>query len=183
MRILLFLCLVCLGVNFDALAQKDQCLISKARTYIGVRETPGRNNRGPVVDQFVLSVRGKLGQPWCGYFMMYVHQFCSCKMAGGMAMSWFVKQRLVFQPLYPGDLFSIWNPYLRRIGHVGLIQQILPGCRYIVTIEGNTNGTGGREGSGVCVLTRPVKQIYNFSRWWTESKQPAPNPKGALMHK
>jgi hypothetical protein len=83
-----------------------------------------------------------------------------------MAMSWFVSARLIHTQFLPGDVFSIWNRYIKRIGHVGLVEQVLPSGSFIVTIEGNTNAVGSREGSGVCRLTRPVKQIYNFARWW-----------------
>jgi hypothetical protein len=83
-----------------------------------------------------------------------------------MAASWFVKPRLVNRGWVAGDVFSVWNKYMKRIGHVGMVEQVLPSGSFIVTIEGNTNAVGSREGSGVCRLTRPIKQVYNFARWW-----------------
>jgi hypothetical protein len=166
MRIFCILCLVYLGFDFNALGQKSQCLVSEGRKILGIKETHGRNNRGPEVDRIVLAAGGKPGQPWCGWTQRYVHLKCACSAGGGMALSWFVPNRLIKTGLVPGDVFSVWNKYMKRIGHVGLVEQVLPSGSFIVTIEGNTNGMGSREGSGVCRLTRPIKQVYNFARWW-----------------
>lgn len=89
-------------------------------------------------------------------------------------MSWFVPSRLIKSGWVPGDVFSIWNKCRKRIGHIGMVEQVLPSGNFIVTIEGNTNGAGSREGSGVFRLTRPRKQIYSFARWWAP---PKPLPK------
>lgn len=168
MRILCLVFLICLVFNLHAVASGSECLIQQARRCIGWKETPGRNNRGPEIDKLVLSVGGRPGLPWCGFFMMYIHQRCSLPKAGGMAMSWFTRSSIVSSPT-PGDVFSVWNRYLNRIGHVGLVELVTPSGNAIVTIEGNTNGTGSREGSGVCRLTRPRKQIYSFARWWKKN--------------
>jgi hypothetical protein len=165
MRVLWILCLVYLGVDFDALACSPQCLVAEARKLIGLRESTGQNNRGPELDLLVRSVGGKPGQPWCGWAQRRIHLNCHCAAGGGMASSWFIKSRLVPGGSV-GSVFSIWNRYMNRIGHVGIVEEVLPSGKFVVTIEGNTNGLGSREGSGVCRLTRPVKQVYSFARWW-----------------
>lgn len=164
MRLLFLLCLVYLGIDFYAVGH-PACLIAEARKILGVKESPGLNNRGPEVDRIVLAAGGIRGQPWCGWTQRFLHLRCRCRAGGGMAASWFIKPRLVAN-FAPGDVFSVWNRYMARIGHVGLVEQVLPSGHFIVTIEGNTNATGSREGSGVCRLTRPRKQMYNFARWW-----------------
>jgi hypothetical protein len=84
-----------------------------------------------------------------------------------MALSWFIKSRIINNNKYlPGDVFSIYNSSLRRIGHIGIIEQVMPSGKFIITIEGNTSGGGSREGHGVYRLTRSVKNIYSFARWW-----------------
>jgi hypothetical protein len=89
-----------------------------------------------------------------------------------MASAWFVKSRIVkTADVEPGDVFSVWNNYIDRIGHVGIVEQVLPSGNFVVTIEGNTNGRGSRDGGGVCRLTRPRKQIYSFARWGPNKKQ------------
>jgi len=166
MRIFWFLYIVCLGIDFNALGQKNKCLITEGQKILGIKESPGQNNRSPDVDKIVLAAGGRPGQPWCGWTARYLHLKCGCPAGGGMAMSWFVSNRLIHTQFVPGDVFSIWNRYIKRIGHVGLVEQVLPSGSFIVTIEGNTNAVGSREGSGVCRLTRPIKQIHNFARWW-----------------
>jgi hypothetical protein len=141
-------------------------LTTEARKLIGIQETPGRNNRGPEVDKIVLAAGGRPGQPWCGWTQRFIHLKCKCQAGGGMAMSWFISSRLVRSGWTTGDVFSVWNPYMKRIGHVGLVEQVLPGGKFIVTIEGNTGASGSRDGSGVWRLTRSTKQVYNYGRWW-----------------
>jgi hypothetical protein len=166
MRVLCILCLIHLGINFHAVAQKNQCLVNEGRKLLGIKETPGRNNRGPEVDRIVLAAGGKPGQAWCGWAQRYIHLKCACTAGGGMAASWFIRPHLLKTGWMAGDVFSVWNKYMNRIGHIGMVEQVLPGGKFIVTIEGNTNGFGSREGSGVCRLTRPVKQVFNYARWW-----------------
>jgi hypothetical protein len=118
------------------------------------------------VDALVKAVGGKIGTPWCGWTAKYVHQKCKCPSGGGMALSWFIASKIIKNEWVPGDVFSIWNKYMGRIGHIGMVEQVLPSGNFIVSIEGNTNGSGSRDGGGVYRLTRPVKQIYSFARWW-----------------
>ena len=166
MRVLLLLCLIHLGIDLDAVGQsKAHCILIEARKLVGIKEATGQNNRGPEVDKLVLRAGGIPGQPWCAWTARAVHLDCGCPAGGGMAMSWFIPSRLI-STVVPGDVFSVWNKYMNRIGHIGMVEQVLPGGKFIVTIEGNTNGFGSREGSGVCRLTRPVKQVYNYARWW-----------------
>lgn len=165
MRLFYIILFSCVVFDLHALNQQQTCLINQARRLVGMSETPSRNNRGPELDRLVLSVGGKPGLPWCGYFMMAIHKRCNLPMAGGMAMSWFTPSRKVKSPA-PADAFSIWNRYMKRIGHVGLVESVSPSGNMIFTIEGNTNATGSRDGSSVARLTRPMKTIYSYARWW-----------------
>lgn len=169
MRLLCLLCLIHLGINFHALSNGADCIIQQARALIGIRETPGINNRGPEVDKIVSYAAGTtrwLGTAWCGWFATFCHKKCQQASGGGMASAWFIKGRLIKkEAVRPGDVFSVWNQYIKRIGHVGIVEQMVPSGKFVVTIEGNTNGRGSRDGGGVCRLTRPIKQIYNFARW------------------
>jgi hypothetical protein len=153
------------GLNFDAVKSKD-CLLDEARKLIGIKEVGG-NNRGPEVDKIIISSGGKPGQAWCAYTQVFIHKKCRLSHANGMALSWFIKPRIIHKNQYTqGDVFSVYNSGLRRIGHVGLIEQVLPSGKFIVTIEGNTSGGGSREGDGVYRLTRSTKNVYSFARWW-----------------
>lgn len=153
------------SVSPNILTKDQTCILSVARSKLGVRETS--NNRGPEVDKIIIAGGGKPGQAWCGWFARFCHMVgCKIKpVGGGMAMSWFVKDNIVKDPdVRPGDVFSVWNKYMKRIGHVGMVEMVKDDK--VITIEGNTNGFGQREGSGVCRLTRSKKSIYSFARWW-----------------
>lgn len=172
MHLLSLLWIFHLGINGPVVNtwQADaQCLLDEARSLLNVRESGG-NNRGPVIDKIIVSSGGKLGQPWCGYFQRFIHLKCGRQAGNGYSPSWFIPTRLVKSNQVPGDVFSIYNSNLKRIAHIGMIEQILPNGKFVVTIEGNTGTSGIRDGAGVHRLTRPIKSIYNFARWWNLKK-------------
>lgn len=62
-----------------------------------------------------------------------------------------------------GDVFGLYFPEKRRIAHVGFIDEWNdPG---VVTVEGNTNVLGSREGDGVYRKRRLVKSVYKVARY------------------
>lgn len=62
-----------------------------------------------------------------------------------------------------GDIFGIYFPDKNRIAHTGFIDQW--DGTWVITVEGNTNVSGGREGDGVYRKRRPVKSIYRVARY------------------
>ena len=62
-----------------------------------------------------------------------------------------------------GDVFGIYFPDKKRIAHVGFIDQWLGD--WLITVEGNTNDPGAREGDGVYRKRRAVKSIYQVARY------------------
>lgn len=108
-----------------------------------------------------------------------------------------VTSKLVTSNLFrSGDLFGIWYANLGRIAHVGFIDvpngtvtsyesrvtsakttESLIRTSYLeprtsqtdmlVTVEGNTNDNGSREGIGVFRKYRPLKSIKYIARWTT----------------
>lgn len=63
----------------------------------------------------------------------------------------------------PGDVFGIWFPDKGRIAHVGFIDNW--GEKYAVTVEGNTNEAGSRDGDGVYRKRRLISSLYKISRY------------------
>jgi hypothetical protein len=61
------------------------------------------------------------------------------------------------------DVFGIYFSKLGRIAHVGFIQEW--GSRIVITVEGNTNDQGSREGTCVASKRRPTRTIYKVSRY------------------
>lgn len=176
MYLLSLLWFISLGFNRPAVNQQPtdwqlnaECLLDRARSMLHIRESGG-NNRGPEVEAIIIFAGGKPGQAWCAYFQRFIHIKCGRQAASGYSPSWFIPARLVKTGQVPGDVFSIWNNGKNRIAHIGMIEQILPNGKFIVTIEGNTGTTGSRDGAGVHRLTRSVKSIYNFARWWNLKK-------------
>jgi len=62
-----------------------------------------------------------------------------------------------------GDIFGLYFPDKNRIAHTGFIDQ-WDGA-WLITVEGNTNVSGGREGDGVYRKRRLVKSIYQVARY------------------
>jgi len=62
-----------------------------------------------------------------------------------------------------GDIFGLFFPEKNRIAHAGFIDQW--DGTWLITVEGNTNVSGGREGDGVYRKRRPVKSIYQVARY------------------
>ena len=61
------------------------------------------------------------------------------------------------------DVFGIFFPEKQRIAHVGFVDE-MEGS-WLITVEGNTNTSGGREGDGVYRKRRPVRSIYRVARY------------------
>jgi len=61
------------------------------------------------------------------------------------------------------DVFGIFFPEKQRIAHVGFVDE-MEGS-WLITVEGNTNTLGGREGDGVYRKRRPVRSIYRVARY------------------
>lgn len=138
---------------------------------IGIREKTG-NNDGKAVEGYLKSVGLGKGNPWCAAFVYW-----SLSAAGveniprsGYSPSWFPKKKVIYSsdikkpPPLAGDVFGIWFSGKGRIAHVGFIDSWTSGT-YCITVEGNTNEAGSREGDGVYRKRRLKSQIYKVSRW------------------
>ena len=152
-----------------------QCLPVReelAKTYlaeVGTREEGG-NNRGSRVAEYLRSTGLSEGYAWCAAFVKWVYTQHSIDTRGANAWSpsWFPDGRLIYrrdrrangQP-QPGDVFGLYYANLKRIGHVGIVHQW--GDDWVITVEGNTNEGGSREGDGVFKKKRLKRQIYAVS--------------------
>ncbi|TKB98645.1 CHAP domain-containing protein [Pedobacter cryophilus] len=142
--------------------QRRKHLLSYAQLQIGVREASG-NNDGKAVEMYLQTVGLKKGPPWCAAFVSWVFQqagYSKPRTAWSPAL---FGPKVKSKEIIPGNLFGIWMVPLNRIGHVGLIESRQG--HWIMTIEGNTNLAGGREGDGVYRKRRAIKSIHQFSDW------------------
>lgn len=137
---------------------------------VGVREATGRND-GPEVEMYLASVGLKKGYPWCSGFVAWSlnqaeipHRINAWSPTAENRNNFvFRNSKFVTEP-QSGDVFTIWYTKLKRIGHTGFYHEN-QNESIIVTVEGNTNSQGSREGDGVYKKYRSLKTIHSISRW------------------
>lgn len=155
-------------------AKTEQERLREAYTAeIGVREATG-NNDGERVEYFQASCGLKKGDMWCAAFVCSSHKDAGIHCPNsGYSPNWFPDNKTIYthgakNNLIPSfsDVLGIYFPEKKRIAHVGFIDEWKDGDNYCVTVEGNTNGEGSREGDGVYKKRRLKSQIYKISRWY-----------------
>jgi len=67
-------------------------------------------------------------------------------------------------------VFGLYFRSLKRIAHCGFIDQW--GEKEAITVEGNTNDSGSREGDGVYRKRRPIKSLYAVADWIGKEDHP-----------
>ena len=145
-------------------------LIDSINTQLYVRETSP--NRGPMVDKYLTTVGSVLGVAWCGAFVganLTWQEVPNPKSAWSPDYAkpndiiWMPKKKTSIEPL-PGDVVTYYYSNLGRVGHVGFFEKA-DKDDYFITIEGNTNGAGSREGDGVYKKKRDPNKVYAASRY------------------
>lgn len=162
-------------------------MVREAEALLDVREATGHND-GPQVAWILSHVELAEGFSWCGAFVYTAMAEAGVTLpaparAYAWAPTWTAKhviwrasekRRTGEGQTYgdttqdepgPGDVFGLWFPSKQRVAHVGLITDWQPGNKYTLTIEGNTNTAGSREGDGVYSKRRLKAQLYRVSRW------------------
>ena len=143
-----------------------------ASKYIGVREKTGKND-GAEVERFLRHVGLGKGFPWCAAFVktcLLESGVESAHKINGMALSCENKKNFIWKngthikEPEPGDVFTLYYPQLKRIGHTGFYEKPY-NSKFYVSIEGNTNSEGSREGDGVYRKKRSYNATYSISRW------------------
>jgi hypothetical protein len=135
-----------------------------------VRETTGKND-GEDVEAFLKYTKLPKGNPWCAAFVCWTFGQNGVKNPrSAWSPSLFPLENIIYKPsikrystpLY-GDVFGIYFSSKGRIAHVGFIDKWED--TFAVTVEGNTNEAGSREGDGVYKKRRLKQQIYVVSRF------------------
>lgn len=165
------ICLLLIVFNICTSHASD--IVTKVKyTYskeIGVREASGKND-GNKVEEYLKSVGLGKGYSWCAAFVSWTYQQANVSHPkSAWAPSFFPKSKIIyqsgktFQTPRTGDVFGIYYPSKKRIAHVGFIDTWSDS--FVVTVEGNTNEAGSREGDGVYRKRRLKRQIYAVSRF------------------
>ncbi len=136
---------------------------------IGVTEKGG-NNKGPRIKEYLASTDLKEGYPWCAAFVKwsFVQNGIDTPGASAWSPSWFPTTRVINkkgQGRDPqvSDVFGLYYPNLGRVGHAGFVDEFHGD--YIITVEGNTNAGGVRDGDGVHRKRRLMRQVHVVSDW------------------
>ncbi len=137
---------------------------------IGVREATGRND-GQEVEMYLQTVGLGKGFSWCSAFVAWSlneaeipHKINAWSPTAENKNNFIFRNKKFVDEPAPGDVFTIWYNKLNRIGHTGFYHDNQNDF-IIVTVEGNTNEAGSREGDGVYKKYRSLKTIHSISRW------------------
>lgn len=146
-----------------------QCVLSSARADLGVREATGHND-GARVEAYQKHVGIPAHGPYCAGFVSTHLDACgvdnprsgwSPDYAAPKDRVW-TTHKAVRMPL-PADVFTLYFPSMGRVGHTGLVERV--DGRYLVTLEGNTNGGGSRDGDGVYRRRRELRKVYAVTNY------------------
>lgn len=146
-------------------ATASQNLITEAQKHLNVREATGDND-GPMVRKYLKVTGLGEGYPWCAAFQAYIHNQVDIPAPrSARVVDWFV-HNVVWKKQFgdipetfqkPGMVGALYYQHLGRLGHIFLI--VGEDNNNYYTIEGNTNGSGSREGDGVYRKIRSKKSV------------------------
>lgn len=122
---------------------------------------------------YLASVNLKPGNAWCAAFVSWVYtENGIINPKSGWSPAWFSSQNIIWKsrdgqknnnfPL-TGDVFGIYFTEKRRIAHIGFIHRFDE--HITITVEGNTNAAGSRDGDGVYIKRRPTRQLFYVARY------------------
>lgn len=137
---------------------------------LGVREATGKND-GARVECYLKYVNLGKGNPWCAAFVCWtLNQNKIVNPISGWSPALFPTGNVIYlrtrnNNLLPttGDVFGIYFPEKKRIAHVGFVDGWPINNKWVITVEGNTNEAGSREGDGVYRKRRLKSAIYAVS--------------------
>lgn len=166
----LFCFLICFGAaSQDAVSKREQ-VKSIYDSQIGVRETGGAN-RGRHVERYLSSVGFDPGYAWCAAFVSWCYQQAEINHPkSAWVPSYARKQNIIYKRgeflkslPQQGDVFLIWFSNLNRPAHIGFVDRWKE--KWVITVEGNTNDDGSREGDGVYRKRRLQRQVWAVSNF------------------
>jgi hypothetical protein len=137
-------------------------LMNVCRSQLGVRELTGKND-GAKVESYLKYVGFTKGNPWCAAYVSWVFKqagYPTPKTAWSPAL--FPADHVVKEPA-AGLVFGIFFADLKRIAHCGFVENLQGD--FVLTIEGNTNVEGSREGQGVYRRLRHKRTINKYANW------------------
>jgi len=125
------------------------------------------------VEEYLHSCGLPKGQPWCAAFVCWTFKKAGVKaIVSGYSPNWFTPKYVIWSrggkhnlTPQPADVGGLWFANKGRIAHTFFIDSWPPGSSTAITVEGNTNEAGSREGDGVYRKRRLKTQLYKISRY------------------
>ena len=149
-------------------SQDRDRIIAIAASQIGVKEQTG-NNDGVAVESYLAVTGLTKGYAWCAAYVCWVYRQAGfAKPNSAWSPDLFPLSRITKEVL-PGNLIGIYFAEFKRIAHVGIL--VKQDSDYLVSLEGNTNITGSREGEGVYLKRRHIRTIYRMADWVKEGRK------------
>lgn len=156
---------------------RASAVLDLARAEIGKTEDPFGTNR----NCYAVRAGHADGHPWCATFQVAVFRQAGMRLGNESAYtpslynSLKQEGRAIDGPCVGSVVFFHW-PKLGRIAHVGLVESLLPDGRF-VSIEGNTDESGGRSGGKVMRKVRaPARTFFSLPAYDSAPAAPPPLP-------
>ena len=156
-------------------------LIAEAHDFLGVDEIGG-DNRGPAVEWILKGADLQPGEPWCAAFVNRIAEIAFAKKNTpsplelvrfeGYVQSYYDYGKLhgwlrpEWDVPHPGDLFVVYHESKQRFAHIGFVADPHSVGDRFLTVEGNSNSTGGRNGVAVVSNQRPYADHIRFLDPW-----------------
>jgi hypothetical protein len=169
------------SLTYPSLRTNDkatECFINQCLLYLGTTEQPKGSNWGKDIKPMLASVGINFPAPWCAAYVAIVLRNTSTPYPySGFVPNWsrgVWKEKVVFdkrkasRSVLPsevrrGDIATIYFSSLKRDAHIFIILGVTEKGN-LITIEGNTNPSGGRDGWGVFVRVRELWQVSKLIR-------------------
>lgn len=136
-----------------------QQLMSIASSELGVTERSGRND-GQRISEYLAYCGLNEGHEWCAAFVSWCFgQVGQTQPRTPWSPALFPQSRRVNHQIsspQPGDVFGLWIPGKRRIGHAGLVESWEES--WCITIEGNVDNAVVRK-------RRLTSSVYVVAHW------------------
>lgn len=162
-------------------ALRIERLLAAALALNDVTEQDGAN-RGQTVEWLLRSVDLPPGEPWCAAYVSHVGYWSqydpttrrsswplprtgACAQLGAFAHT----HALLSPRPARGDVFLLYVETLGRFAHTGIVLAVTetPTAYECLTIEGNSNDDGSRDGWKSCIRTRTFERgsPHRFIQW------------------
>jgi hypothetical protein len=156
------------------LSQRQEALVRTFTAFVGIHEQPMGSNNGPMVDRFNASCGLDPSEhaPWCASVTNYGYLANGLPGHGAYSPSWFRRDRAVSRNnVGVADVALVWFASKGRFAHtIACVEKVVFSAGRVVevvTLEGNTNAQGSREGDQFARRIRPADTL-TFVRWWNQ---------------